>query len=106
MLPTGCWYDNEETLYGVPGGCDTTSVQYSVQVQNILENNCYSCHSTNSDVAGSPMETYALLKPYVDNGVFRDRITDATNPMPPAGLLPYCERATLEAWLNAGAPDN
>jgi hypothetical protein len=106
-VPSGCYYDNEEDLYGGPGGCDTTDVRYSVDVLNILENQCYSCHTTSSNVAGSPFETYSALKVYADNGKLVSLInTPGVNQMPPTGLLPECDRRKIEAWVKAGAPDN
>lgn len=101
-----CFYDSEEELYGTTGGCDTTNIRYSVEVQTLLQNNCYSCHTVNSNVSGFPFETYETLLPYAQNGQLVSRINDAGNPMPPTGLLPDCDREKIEAWVNAGAPKN
>ena len=101
-----CYYDNEQDLYGGVDGCDTTAVKYSAQVTNLLENNCYACHSVASDVAGSPFDTYETLLPLAQSGKLVERINDAANPMPPTGLMPDCDRLKIEAWVNAGALKN
>ena len=105
-VPQACYYDNEEELY--PGGtvCDTSNVRYSVEVLNIVENNCYSCHSQGSNVSGFPFDSYAALRDYALNGKLVERTNDAISPMPQGGLLPDCQRAVLRAWVNAGAPNN
>ncbi len=106
-LPASCYYDNEEDLYGGAGGCDTTSVRYSGEVQNILQNQCYSCHAVSSNVAGSPFDTYATLKPYAEDGTLLSRInTPGPGQMPPTGLMNACDRQKIEAWVKAGALDN
>lgn len=106
-IPSGCYYDNEEDLYGGPGGCDTTDIRYSVEVRNILENQCYSCHTVSSNVSGFPFDNYVKLKQYADNGLLVELMnTPGPRQMPPAGLLPDCDRRKIEAWVKAGAPEN
>ena len=101
-----CYYDNEQDLYGGVNGCDTSAVKYSDQVTNLLENNCYTCHSVASDVAGSPFDTYESLLPFAQSGELVNRINDDATPMPPTGLMPDCDRLKIEAWVKAGAPNN
>lgn len=104
--PQACYYDNEEELY--PGGtvCDTSNVRYSVEILSIVENECYSCHSQGSNVSGFPFDSYEALKEYALNGKLVERTNDPVSPMPQTGLLPECDRATIRAWVNAGAPNN
>ncbi|MBK8554704.1 MAG: hypothetical protein IPL65_02510 [Lewinellaceae bacterium] len=106
LVPVSCWYDNEEALYGGDLGCDTVNVRYSVEVRGIMQNNCYSCHSTSSNVSGFPFDDYAGLKAYAENGGLVGRMNDQLSPMPPTGLLSACDRAKIEAWVKAGAPEN
>jgi mono/diheme cytochrome c family protein len=108
VLPAGCFYDNEEELYGPidPGSCDTTAQSYQNDILPILEANCYSCHTEQNNISGNPFDTYAKLKNYVNAGRVHARINDASNPMPPTGLLPECDRAKIDAWINAGAANN
>lgn len=101
---SACYYDNEEDLYGI-AQCDTANIRYSVEVAKILQDNCYSCHSTSSNVAGSPFETYDRLRPFAQSNLVA-RMKDAANPMPPLGRLRDCDIAKVEAWVKAGAPNN
>ena len=47
LLIEGCYYDNEEFLYGKGSACDTSNVRYSGQVRAILQSNCVGCHNIN-----------------------------------------------------------
>lgn len=107
VTQTACYYDNEEELYGItPGACDTTNVKYSTYVKSAFDAHCTSCHTPGGSQESSPMETYDNLKVFVDNGEVAKRINDASNPMPPTGLIPDCDRKKIQAWINAGAPNN
>jgi hypothetical protein len=96
-----------------PIPCDTTSIKYSTDVVPILQNNCYTCHGTNSNdgSGGIVLEGYANLSPWAFNGVLVGNITHAPgfNPMPmPIGtpMLPDCEINTITAWVNQGVLNN
>lgn len=105
-LPTGCTYDNEEELYGPVTSCDTTGMRYSVEIKDILQANCYSCHTVASNVSGYPFEDYETLRAYALSGTLVARINDPINPMPQGGLMSLCNREKIAAWVNAGAPNN
>lgn len=106
-LPTGCYYDNEEELYGSdPAACDTAGMSYQNDILPLLQANCYECHTEANNIAGNPFDSYAKLKNYVDAGRVHARINDAALPMPPTGLLSDCNRLKIDAWINAGAPNN
>lgn len=108
---SGCYYDKEEILY--PGGnCDTTNVTYSVTVSGIMNANCTVCHSTssaNANGGGIQLDSYSKLKVYVDNGTLMGSINHAGgySPMPKnATKLSSCDISKIQAWVNAGAPNN
>jgi hypothetical protein len=108
---SGCYYDNEEYLYGkIP--CDVTAVTYSVTVSTILATHCYNCHGTatgNASGAGIILDSYAKLKPYVTNGKLMGSISHAGgySPMPKgATKLSSCDIQKIQAWITAGAPEN
>jgi len=109
LSATGCYYDNEETLYsGVDplANCDTLNVTYSAAVSAIMTSNCTNCHngSVQFDLA-----SYSTLKPYVDNQTLLKAIKrndTSVNPMPPSGAVSTCDIAKIEAWINSGAPNN
>lgn len=103
-----CYYDNEEDLYGT-SNCNTSDVRYSAQITQIMEANCYSCHKEGgSGYAGISIDQHETLKDYATSGTLLDRITttDATKLMPPGIQLPDCERQMIQAWIQAGAPNN
>jgi hypothetical protein len=106
ILPTqqSCYYDNEEDLYGNTA-CDTVDMNYTADVLPILQANCYSCHRTGGS-ASIPMDSYLLLKDYVDGGQLLDRINNQSRPMPQDGLMKLCDRQKIEAWVKAGAKND
>ncbi|WNJ18117.1 hypothetical protein [Pontibacter sp. G13] len=107
----GCYYDNEEELYGgLPEApCDTTDVSYTADIVPILEDDCIVCHSGSVPSAGISLETYADVKVQADNGRLVGSIAHLPgfDPMPQGGAqLPDCEVNQVTAWVNAGALDN
>ena len=109
LTPTGCYYNNEEDLYGptVNTTCDTTGIRFSVEIADIMAENCNSCHvSTAATYSGIPYETYAQFQEVALNGKLLDRINSQSAPMPQTGLMAKCNRLKIEAWVHAGAPNN
>lgn len=108
LLASACTYDNEEDLYGNDlTNCDTTRVRYSVEVKAIFDANCARCHVPGSpQYSGIAMGTHAQISNFTQNGRLVGRINNASSPMPPSGLMSACDRARIEAWVRAGAPDN
>jgi hypothetical protein len=103
-----CYYDVEEEIYPILE-CDTQNVSYSGVVLNIISNNCYSCHDANSNFGNVTLEGYTALKTYVDNGKLLGVIRHEAgfSPMPQnQPQLVECNIAKIEAWIDAGAPDN
>ncbi|MEO6038615.1 MAG: hypothetical protein ABIQ93_09380 [Saprospiraceae bacterium] len=106
VLPAGCTYYNEVDLYGAPAPCDTIGMRYSGEIKAILEANCYSCHSVANNVSGYPFEEFDIIHDYAVAGTLVARINDPILPMPQTGLMNICDRQKIEAWVNAGAPNN
>ncbi len=109
VLLLGCYYDNEEELYPSEGGCDTTDISYAANILPIMQNNCYRCHDARNNQGNITLEGYANLKVYADNGRLLGAIRwDAGfSPMPQdASKLSDCTISQVEAWINAGAPNN
>lgn len=104
-----CYYDNEEDLYPENAECDTNNVTYTTTIAPLMEANCNSCHNTNTPNAGVITNNYTDLKVVADNGQLWGAVNheQGYSPMPKnqAKLL-KCDLAKIEAWLNAGAPDN
>ena len=110
-LTPGCVYEKEEILYPPPA-CDTAGTTYSQDVVAILSVNCYGCHSTANSPsmgAGIVLDEYDELKHRVDDGDLVGVINHAPGyPQMPknAAKLSDCDIDKIEAWVNAGAPEN
>jgi len=103
---TACYYDNEAEQYGVTT-CDTLATSYSADIQPIIQADCISCHAPGGQQESSPFITYEGLKLYTLNREIVDRIKgNGVSPMPPSGAISDCNQQKIEAWVNAGAPNN
>lgn len=108
-LPTSCYYENEQDLYGPDptNNCDTLNMRYSVEIKQIFVDNCNSCHlPLAASYSGYPFENYDQIKEIADNGKLLDRINSQAAPMPQTGLMDKCNRLKIEAWVHDGAPNN
>ena len=108
-LLSGCYYDNEEYLYGDQNACNPVNVSYGAEVAPILETNCLACHSGAGASGGIALDTYDQVMVYVDSGQLMCSIShgDGCSPMPQnaAQLLP-CSIQTIDQWIGEGSPDN
>ena len=104
-LTTGCYYDNEEYLYGT---CDTTNVTFSKDIKPILDANCINCHSggaidlTNYNGVLAKVNDSTLYKAisYSYSGA------NSSKNMPTAGKLDDCSINKVKAWIDEGAINN
>lgn len=80
-----------------PSACDT--IKFSTHIQTIINNyNCKNCHSDYT--------TYAGTKLKVDDGTFKNRFLVLKN-MPQGGpQISAADLATVQCWLDKGAPNN
>lgn len=110
LLLSSCYYDNGEDLYGQLAPCDTANVKYSVQVVNILSQNCYRCHGGNAaDGGGVKLQDYNVVQKIALNGTLLGTIRQSPgfSAMPKGGTkLNNCNIAIIEAWIKQGAPNN
>jgi len=111
FLAVACYYDSEEVLYPqVSDTCDTTNVTFSTTISALLANNCYTCHSNSSAATfgnGIALEDYADVKNRADAVLGSIKHEAAYSPMPKGGgVLNDCLIREMEAWVNAGTPDN
>jgi len=106
---SSCSKTSEDKLSG-GNTCDTTNVKYSIQIVNILQNNCYECHQgAGMVVSGVNLGDYAHFKVHVDNGDVRSAISHdgKVTPMPYLRpQLPACELNAILAWIDQGAQNN
>ena len=110
FLLTGCSKDSADKLAAPSTPCDTVGVRYSTQIIDILQQNCYSCHSaTNYAATGVNLDGYDNLSVWVSNGFLVAAVTQTGSvaPMPEAfPKLPPCEINLIVAWVNQGAKNN
>ena len=106
LLATGCYYDNEEELYGAP--CDANVFTFSAKIMPIIEANCQTsnCHGAGQAGNNGELLNYDQVMLFVnDNGAFRNRVL-VVKDMPDGGSLTACELDLIEKWLDAGAPND
>jgi len=94
FMATGCYYDNEEYLYGNnTQPCDTSNVTYSAVVAPIMTANCNGCHSTASPSGNISTDNHTGLSTIALNAKGGKKLTN-------------CELAKIRIWIQAGAPNN
>lgn len=104
-LSTGCYYDNEEYLYGT---CDTSSVSFSKDIKPIMDANCINCHSGGS----IDLTNYNGVKAKVTDSTLYKSISysysgaNSSKNMPSAGKLDDCSIKKVKAWIDQGAINN
>jgi len=106
-----CTYHNEEELYGnaAINPCDTVTVTYALDVQPVLQSNCYSCHNQSLSSGGINLDGYNQTKAIAQSGRLVGAISHATgfSPMPKSGSkLSDCTITKISRWVEAGMPQN
>ncbi len=104
----GCYYDNEEDLYGT-AECSLDSVTYSATVLPILKNNCYKCHDAANNFGGITLEGYDKVKSYAQSGLLLGVIKHQSGfPAMPKNepKLLDCHIQKIEKWITDGALNN
>lgn len=109
-LFSSCTWQNKEELF-VDDSCDTELVNYAQDVQPVLSQNCYSCHSTtNAPVAsGLDLEDAENLQNVALNGRLLGSLNHESGyvPMPPSGImLDSCAIEKIKKWIDEGAEIN
>lgn len=106
---SGCYYDNEEELYQfyyAENACDTSAISFAGDIFPIIQGNCATvgCHVAGGSAPGI-FSNYAGVMDKVNNSSFENRVL-IQRDMPPNGALTDCQINLIQAWLNAGTPDN
>jgi len=106
LVTSGCYYESEEHLFPTENSsCDTTNVTYSTSILPILNNNCFSCHGSNTSGSGGGFnfQDTSVLKAQIKSGQLYKSITYQNLNMPPSGQLPSCQILIFKKWIDAGA---
>ena len=106
----GCYYDNEEELYPTanPNLCDTAAVTFAGDIKPIIDNYCATsnCHVPGGTGNGA-FTDYNAVNQKVLNGSLHNRVIVQGNmPPPTSNQLSSCQKSKINAWINAGAPNN
>ncbi len=80
----------------------TEEVKYDPVVKEIMFNHCITCHGGPAPNAGIDLSTYENVKYYIESGKLLSRIENASNPMPPSGLLTNPNRQKIAKWVKDG----
>ena len=104
----GCYYDNEEDLY--PGTfCDTADVNYSGEIDAIVQGKCAipGCHVAGGDGNGD-FTVFSELSDFATDGTLLRSVRREAGAlgMPPSGPLRDCEIRQIELWVASGNPNN
>ena len=113
LSTNSCTYKNAEEVYP----CVTGNVSFSKDVQPIIVNHCYFCHSSGNELTsggGYCLEGYSNdslqaspAKGDILYGNISDpKITDKSHMPKNAPSLSPCEIATIKAWIDEGYQNN
>ena len=102
ILFSGCYYDNEESLYANyknPGAqissCDTVNLTYTRQIKAILDANCILCHYTGSGHAAILDSVTAVMSAAAIYNLYNN----ATNSNHQGNVnLDNCSKTQLRIW--------
>ncbi len=110
MVLTGCYYDNEATLY--PGSNTCTSVanpSFSADIMPLLNMKCNNCHSGSTPSASIRLDNYTEVVKHVNNKSLMGSINHASgySAMPKGGYkMPSCEIQKIQDWISNGILNN
>ncbi len=113
LFSNSCTYKNAEDVYP----CVTGNVSFSKDVQPIIVNNCYLCHSKGNALlagGGYNLEGYSNdsfqaspAKGDILYGNISDpNINDVSHMPKNAPSLSPCDIATIKAWIEQGYQNN
>lgn len=102
------YFMNSCTKAFIPEEEDPTTIQieetitYEKNIQPIIQNNCLTCHGSVNPSANLTLETFTQVNNAAQSRNLIQRLNNATNPMPPSGLLPAEQRALFDKWVQDG----
>ena len=104
LLATSC--TTAEIPLDEVGDPITDIVTYDADVKTIIDNNCTTCHGSVRPQAGLSLVSYQQVRTAAESGNLIPRMNNATNPMPPSGILPAATRALIDKWADDGFLEN
>ncbi|HAF30412.1 MAG TPA: hypothetical protein DCG75_15325 [Bacteroidales bacterium] len=103
---TSCTFDSEEELLEYYN-CDTVNVNYN-NLTYIFTDICAVCHDDDPPRVGIKMNSYENVKASINTGKVLPAIKHTGPYKMPYGqpMLSDCDIDKIEAWINAGMPEN
>jgi uncharacterized membrane protein len=100
---SACSYHVDKQSSAPVGAVDGRSMGFSTMSSSVLGPKCISCHTHDH----SPMANYSWVQNHLPDMISRIQSSDPGTMMPAPGAAPLTprEKATLLAWLQAGAPE-
>ncbi|MDY8137985.1 hypothetical protein [Aquimarina sp. 2201CG5-10] len=80
----------------------TRTITYESDVRSIMNNYCITCHGGPAPNADLDLSTYLNTKNATQARNLIQRMNNATNPMPPNGLLTPQIRQLMDKWIADG----
>ncbi len=81
-------------------------ITYDADIQLIMTTRCSGCHGGASPDAGLFLTSFETVLSAAENGNLLARVVNASDPMPPSGLIPALERQMIQQWADDGFPEN
>lgn len=89
--------------------CDPAAFTFGSTIQPMIQTHCQGCHSGNNPSAGLSLTNYNQIQTIALNG----SLIHSINATGGFTLMPYqsnalndCKKQQLQAWVDAGAPNN
>ncbi len=89
-----------------PSTCDTNVFTFSGAVWPTMQLFCKGCHSGTAPSGNLSLQNYSEVVSAVDSRNLYGRITSASSPMPPSGLMDDCKIRQIKKWIDAGKLNN
>ena len=109
MTVWSCSNDSEENLFPELELCDTVDMSYANDILPVIINNCYACHSSESNSSGILLEGHENFSEIARTGSLLGAIKHESDytPMPlSSSKLDTCSINKIEAWINQGSKNN
>jgi mono/diheme cytochrome c family protein len=110
LLLDSCTWDNQDEFYPPEAGCDTLEVSFSADIQVLLDQHCWACHSNQNAPSfgnGLRLEDHLDVAGSISLVISAMKHEAGVSPMPKASpKLDECTVAAFEAWENQGSKDN
>ena len=85
--------------------CVDTNYTYNADVKSVMDKNCNVSGCHNSGSSSGDFTTYAKLKPYLDSGMFNERVF-VVGDMPKNRLFTFKNKSILQCWMENGFKEN